>query len=342
MDTFEEIIMHYGEEPANPEVDKEFRNVISYVQSLNAHFQENQLPMAHGDLRGQVQEVNRRWKNYLTKKGEVVACTGEVYLGASYVETDSSIDEEFVDYTNEFPIDLVCHPVVNVGFAAYDNIVYDDDGNLTGEQRIVYTAMLAIETDDDEAGESSIRLAVIDPEDILIPSAYDVYSSVDAALSPMQQRHYKYVRHLLDTSTDPCETTLLLKDAVLVVSEYDALEDESDRQQSDEYRNHLNNLFEQAVRFEHNYPYIAEIQGEISERLSGRASEHTPAYIAQRTKVLINDPELTAEWDSDGICKLMLKAQLTGSRLQSVIRIPLQSLVNVESTKPMLDSLLLS
>ena len=321
-DSFEEIIQDFNDSPEVRKHDTEFVNIISVVQSINETLENDPLPITSSELRRRVQEVNRRWKKYLNGKSDILV-TGNVYLGASYIETEETVDDEFIQVQDEHSTSLIYYPVYNVGFAAINNTYLNEQQEVAGEQRIVYTANISLGTTDEE-GDEYTHLCMVRPEDIVAPYEKSTPVLADIELQPMQESHFNFTKFIIESAADECEATTGLRDVVMLP--------EIDYRTAENYREFLNEFLAKAVQYNQHMPYLAEIKGEVGV-FDTVAIAHMPLYVHENTPIALSRPELIADIDDDGTSRLTLKAIWLKADTQDVtiIQIPLDSLQYIAS-----------
>lgn len=329
MESFDEIVKDFGEQPDILAHDEMISAIKSRAQSFNEQLEASSLPLPKEALQKEVDCLNQQLKAYVSQTNASFAVSGDIYFGVSYQNQSPMPHTDFVECDMSNPVKLFYYPIASVGFAFTDRTIVNEKGDFAVEQCVVFVSSIDLQQPDDDR---LIDICAVKPEGLTImPKGESFITRSD--IHPKLQEHLTFMRDIVSQADSHVDTVLNLRDAQFIPNVGPA-EDE-------EYHFILNECLATSIRFHDDIPYIAEVEGEMDEYEPSRMENQT-RFILTATKLLLTKPELSVE-QRDGLSsQLVLKALWIRNQHNqtTVIKIPLMSLKDFASTAEFYKDLL--
>ena len=340
MSSFEEITQTLAEY----EVDTEFAALLTHVQSLNEGYRTRGVPIDYEEVIAELAKVNEQWANLPAQ--ESVTINGKLIFN-----DDPEVLGDIFHGNDECVVELNSYELQHGKFILHDTLKYDGSTVISGTQEIKFAGLINIadfvdddpeliadDEDDDQA-----------PDDLNIGMAWGIVSvdqieqrvvAIDREMKEAEdtleescRRHFARIRAAIEQTDDMMERLTLLGD----------LEDIPEYHEDSiaVYREVLETYLNDKMPFEENIPYIVQTNGQYMRRSAGtQPGDYTPVDEQSSANVAVINLKFCVAYNEVGLPAVCLRAYdvLGKNTAQSLLSIPLRSLVDVESTRTILSA----
>jgi len=321
MTSFEEIVQGLDEKLMEPTLNSGCQEVISSAQEMSIRqFADRD------EIRQEVRKLNAKWKEALRSQ-DVVAVSGEIFTGISYVEGD----HEFVMLENGETTALTNYPIRSAGFA-----VVDGDHMTEGNQgifgaRVLFIGNIVVDSNDEDEDEDDFDIFCAIEVDHIDP-IYENFS-----------RSFEDTRHLAETHKTQFEllrnviiSSETLEDALMSLKVCDRIYTGEPTEEVEVYREFANKFLDNNLELDDTMPYLATIQGKVGLYDETRL-EHDPKEFTEPARVFIAKPNIAYVFDNKDItmCELVFQGVVVSDIIDrdQHIRIPINCLQSIQSTR---------
>ncbi len=341
MSSFEEIAQGI----ANSELDDGFAAVIADARSINKFYQDRGTPVDFDEIFGDLAKLNEKWTHLVHE--ETVRVSGEIILN-----DDPSVLGDIFHCSDESIIELNDYPLRKGKFVLHDTLKLDGLSVVSGMQEIKFAGLVDIadligddtesvfdeDEDDDQEPDSQNQGKVwglVSIDQIAPRLATSDYESkvVQGFLEESCREHFVRICTALESTHDTAKRLAALSN-LADVPEYreDAIAI---------YRDVLEDYLNDKIPFEENIPYILQTNGQyVRHTLEEDSGEYVVSDEAKPANIAAINLKLVVAYDEVGLPAISLRAyDLFGKdTISSRLNISLRSLIDIESTKSMLQA----
>lgn len=359
MSSFEEVTLELPEY----EIDNEFANVLADARSLNEFYRSRGTPVDYEVALADLTKLNEKWMRLESQ--EDVTANGRLILN-----DDANPIGDIFHSSEEYAFDVGESQLRGGKFILHDTLQVDGSKVVSGVQEIKFTGLVDVakltrgfeldyidEGDDDESefdeeayedaegevGENDgdddpnlgmvwgiVSIEQIEQRFIAInPKIEDEEMVLDESC----RKHFARIRERLDGLND-------LTSQITALSDFEAIPEHREDMIA-MYRELLEVYLNDKIPFEENIPYILQTDGQYARHtLEEGSGEYVVSDEAKPANIVAINLKLVVAYDEVGLPAISLRAyDLFGKdKLSSRLNIPLRSVLDIESTKSILQA----